>query len=75
MKRKKFEAAIERLEEIIHSLEKKELPLEDSLKLFQEGVELYNECNVRLEEAEGKIAMILEENGQIKEVPFTVREE
>lgn len=75
MKKKKFEAAIERLEEIIHALEKKELALEDSLKLFQEGVELYNQCNQRLEEAEEKITMILEENGQVKEVPFTEREE
>ena len=75
MKKKKFETALERLEEIIHSLENKELALDDSLTLFQEGVELYKQCHQKLEEAEDKITMILEENGQVKQVPFTERED
>lgn len=75
MKKKKFETALERLEEIIHALENKELALDDSLTLFQEGVELYKQCHQKLEEAEDKITMILEENGQIKQVPFTERED
>ena len=75
MKKKKFENALDRLEEIIHALENKELALDDSLQLFQEGVELYKQCNQKLGEAEDKITMILEENGQIKQVPFTEREE
>jgi len=75
LKKKKFEAALERLEDIIHALENKELALDDALTLFQEGVDLYKQCHQKLEEAEGKISMILEENGQIKQVPFTERED
>ncbi len=75
MKKRKFENDLERLEEIIHALENKELALEDSLALFQEGVELYRLCNKRLEEAEEKITMILEENGQSKQIPFIESED
>lgn len=75
MKKKKFEDALKRLEEITHQLENKELELEESLKLFQEGVELYQYCHQKLNEAEEKISMIIDENGVIKEVPFEDREE
>ncbi len=75
MKKRKFEKDLERLEEIIHALENKELALEDSLGLFQEGIELYRLCNKRLEEAEEKVTMILEENGQLKQIPFTESED
>ncbi|MGV8145051.1 MAG: exodeoxyribonuclease VII small subunit [Alkaliphilus sp.] len=70
MKRKKFEDSILRLEEIIDQLENKELTLDNSLKLFQEGVELYKHCNQKLENVEAKITMILNENATIEEVPF-----
>ncbi|MCD5411162.1 MAG: exodeoxyribonuclease VII small subunit [Clostridiales bacterium] len=73
MKRKKFEDSILRLEEIINQLENKELTLDNSLKLFQEGVELYKHCNQKLESAEAKITIILEENSISHEVPFEER--
>lgn len=70
MSKIKFEEALGRLEEIINHLENKELSLDESLKLFQEGIELYRYCNQRLDEVEHKITMIIEENNQIKQVPF-----
>jgi len=73
LKRKKFEDSILRLEEIINQLENKELTLDNSLKLFQEGVELYKHCNQKLESAEAKITMILSENSTTCEVPFEER--
>ena len=48
MAEKKFEAALARLEEIVRSLESGELALEQSLKLFEEGVKLARVCNARL---------------------------
>lgn len=73
MKRKSFEDAIVRLEEIINQLESKELTLDNSLKLFSEGVDLYKHCNQKLEDAEAKITMILNENDTLKEIPFEER--
>ncbi|WP_244272615.1 exodeoxyribonuclease VII small subunit [Natronincola peptidivorans] len=65
-----YEKAIKRLQEIIEQLENKELSLDDSLKLFQEGIELYRCCNTKLNNAEEKILMIVEENGVTTTTPF-----
>lgn len=59
----------------MHQLEDQNMELEDSLKLFQEGVELYQFCHQKLNEAEEKIAMIIDENGVLKQVPFETEEE
>lgn len=63
MAEKKFEAALARLEEIVNSLESGELGLEQSLKLFEEGVKLARICNSRLEEAERKVEVLLKDKG------------
>jgi exodeoxyribonuclease VII small subunit len=63
MAEKKFEAALARLEEIVNSLESGELGLEQSLKLFEEGVKLARVCNTRLEEAERKVEILLKDKG------------
>lgn len=55
-----FEAGLKRLEEILAQLEQGDLPLEESLALFEEGVGLVRVCSSRLEEAEGKIQKLLE---------------
>ncbi|NLN49407.1 MAG: exodeoxyribonuclease VII small subunit [Clostridiales bacterium] len=65
-----FEKAMEMLEEIVGSLEKGNLNLEDSLKAYQEGVKLSEYCNKILEDAEGKISMIMKENNSYKETDF-----
>ena len=46
-----FEASMQRLEQIVRTMERGDAPLEDSLKLFQEGTELVRSCGKLLEEA------------------------
>ena len=54
-----FEGALAALETIVERLEKGELSLEESLKLYEEGIQLSRLCHGKLEEAEGKIEMLL----------------
>ncbi len=61
MAEKKFEEAMARLEEIVQELEKGDVPLEQSLKLFEEGIKLSRICNKRLEEAERKVEILLKD--------------
>ncbi len=66
-----FEVAAGELEEIVNKLEKGELTLDESIVLFQRGIELSRYCSKRLDEVEKKITMLIEEeNGEVKEVPF-----
>jgi exodeoxyribonuclease VII small subunit len=61
----KFEEALARLEEIVRSLEQGETSLEETLLLFEEGVKLARFCNQKLDEAEAKIEIMIDE-GQIE---------
>ena len=54
-----FEKKLTRLEDIVEKMETGELSLEDSLKLFEEGVKLSRECNTQLNEAEQKVKLLL----------------
>ncbi len=54
-----FEKKLSRLEEIVSSMEKGSLPLEESLKLFEEGVRLSRDCHSQLNEAEQKVKLLL----------------
>jgi exodeoxyribonuclease VII small subunit len=54
-----FEKNLKRLEEIVHKLEDGELGLEESLKLFEEGVGISRVCNTKLSEAEKKVKLLL----------------
>jgi exodeoxyribonuclease VII small subunit len=75
MAEKKFETALARLDEIVQELEKGELPLEQSLKLFEEGVKLARICSTRLEEAERKVEILLKDKaGNITVQPFEEEE-
>lgn len=65
-----FEKAMERLEEIVDSLESGECPLEESLKLFEEGVKLVKFCNSKLESVEGTIKKLVNINGELVEEDF-----
>ena len=56
-----FEAALKQLEEVVQKLEKGELPLEDSLKLYEDGIRLSRLCHGKLEEAEGRIEVLLKD--------------
>jgi len=67
----KFEEALHKLEAVVQRLESGELPLEESLRLFEEGVHLTKVCTRRLEEAERRITILLKnERGEIVETPF-----
>ena len=54
-----FEAAMERLEQIVRTMERGDAQLDDSLKLFQEGTELVRACSKMLEEAELQIKKVM----------------
>jgi exodeoxyribonuclease VII small subunit len=65
---KDFEGAIAELETIVKKLEEGDLPLEQSLALYERGVQLSRFCHARLEEAEHRIE-ILNERGELKPAP------
>ena len=66
----KFEQCLQRLEKIVHELEKGEVPLEGSLTLFEEGMQLSAACRKELDEAEGKVEILLKQNGKLQAEPF-----
>ena len=66
----KFEDCLARLEQIVNELEKGELPLEKALALFEEGVQLSNSCRKELDTAEGKIELLMRQNGKLQPAPF-----
>ncbi len=69
-KEKDFEEMLEDLENIVSSLEKDNLKLDESISKFEEGMKLTKLCNTKLEKAEKKITILLNENGEIKEENF-----
>jgi len=67
----KFEDALARLEQIVHTLEAGNLPLEESLTAFEEGIRLAKSCAKYLEEAERRIELLTkDESGLLKGQPF-----
>ena len=70
-----FEKAFQQLEKIVQRLEGEELPLDESLQLFEEGIRLSRFCHQRLEEVEKKIETILADaKGQPVTEPFETSE-
>ena len=68
----KFEMALDKLEEIVRKLEEGDLPLDDSLRLFEEGVRLERFCRGKLDAAERRIEILMKsEQGRIEPTPFT----
>jgi exodeoxyribonuclease VII small subunit len=71
MGEQKFEDAMERLEQIVEGLESGNLSLEESLKIFEEGMNLVNFCSKKLEEAEQKVTILIKESeGKYSQQPF-----
>ena len=56
---KDFESSMQRLEQIVRSMERGEVPLEESLNLFKEGTELVKNCSKLLEEAQLQVKKIM----------------
>ena len=72
--KKSFESQIENLEKIVAELENGELSLDESVSKFEEGIKISKECNKILEEAEKKITILLNDDGEIKEEEFKINE-
>lgn len=67
----KFEDALKKLEKIVGELESGNLPLEDSLKKYEEGIQLAQVCSKRLEQARKKIELIVKsKSGSFDVKPF-----
>ncbi|HWT67369.1 MAG TPA: exodeoxyribonuclease VII small subunit [Terracidiphilus sp.] len=67
-----FEDSLKKLETIVERLEKGDLPLDESLKLFEQGVGLSEACKKELDEAEGKVqTLIKQRDGSLKTEPFS----
>jgi exodeoxyribonuclease VII small subunit len=71
-----FEKKLGRLEEIVSKMEKGDLALEESLKLFEEGVKLSRECHQKLNDAESKVKLLvsMDQNGNVNTVNFVPEE-
>jgi exodeoxyribonuclease VII small subunit len=70
-KKPDFERSLARLEEVVRKLESPQLSLDEAMKLFEEGVALSRECQKQLEEAEGKVEILLKRSdGKLVAEPF-----
>jgi len=69
-KENNFESALKRLEEISDLLENEDTPLEDSIKLFEEGIELKEFCEEKLKSAKLKIEKIVKKNKSLSTTEF-----
>jgi exodeoxyribonuclease VII small subunit len=71
MAKERFEDALNKLEKIVSQLEAGEISLEESLKLFEEGIRLSRLCNQKLDEAEKKVEILLKgKDGTLNAQPF-----
>jgi exodeoxyribonuclease VII small subunit len=66
-----FEEAMDQLEQLVAKLENGDVPLEQAIDLFQEGMKLSHLCSQKLEQVERKIEMLVEENGAFSKKPFS----
>jgi exodeoxyribonuclease VII small subunit len=70
-KKPDFERSLARLEEVVRRLESPQLSLDEAMKLFEEGVVLSRECQKQLEEAEGRVEILLKKaDGKIAAQAF-----
>jgi exodeoxyribonuclease VII small subunit len=75
-KEKVFEEALRELEEIVNRLEQGDLPLEEALTLFEEGVRLSRSCHAKLDEAQKRVEIVLkDESGKMTPHPFEQAED
>jgi exodeoxyribonuclease VII small subunit len=66
----KFEESLQRLETIVTELEKGDVSLDRALELFDEGMKLSGSCRKELEEAEGKVEILLKRDGKLQPEAF-----
>jgi exodeoxyribonuclease VII small subunit len=70
-----FETAMNELEEIVESMEKDQLSLDESLKMFERGVELSRLCQNELKKAEQKVEQLIKKHGELEVEPFNMDED
>ena len=70
-----FEATLEELEKLVSSMEDGELSLEESLGAFEKGIKLTRECQTALKNAEQKVQVLLNENGDTEQLDLDEVEE
>ena len=70
MSKENFEESMKTLEGIVSELENGNLNLDESVKKFEEGMKIAKQCNTILENAEKKITILLEKDGELKEENF-----
>ena len=70
MSKENFEESMKKLETIVTELENGNLNLDESVKMFEEGMKIAKQCNTILETAEKKITILLEKDGELKEEDF-----
>ena len=75
MEENNFEKSMENLENIVTELEKGELYLQETQKKIEEPIKIPKQCNNILENAEKKITILLEKNGDFEEKPFDTNNE
>src|ERR1700726_884687 len=76
VKKPDFERSLARLEEVVGKLESPQLSLDEAMKLFEEGVGLSRECQKQLEEAEGRVEILLKKaDGRMVAEPFNPDDE
>lgn len=75
-KKEKFEEALQKLEAIVAQMEEGDLPLEETLKAFEEGVRLARFCANKLDEAERKVEKLMRDQaGKLQTTPFSEEED
>ena len=65
-----FEQSLAELQQLVERLESGELSLEDSLSAFEQGIRLTRECQAALGQAEQKVQMLVERDGEAQNLPF-----
>ena len=75
-KKEKFEEALQKLEAIVTQMEEGDLPLEETLKAFEEGVRLARFCASKLDEAERKVEKLMRDQaGKLQTTSFSEEED
>ncbi len=65
-----FENSLQQLEGLVEQLEQGDLPIEEALKAFEQGVKLTRECQSILQQAEQKVQLLTEQDGEIRATDF-----
>ncbi|KUG23919.1 exodeoxyribonuclease vii small subunit [hydrocarbon metagenome] len=66
MAKEKFEDALEKLEDIVRKMEAGDIPLDEALKSFEEGIRLIRFCSAKLEETERRVELLLGKEDSLK---------